>query len=183
MVVLSQIEEEKLLKDYSRISWGLVHRFSDGKGSSVFSQEDLYQECMLALVKHMKKCETKEELRHFHPVNLINAMTRFVLRGQTVRVDHNRTNKIRQIVESAPKKVSLSEVESLSNPQSEDDLIRRMDFERFMSSLPQLQRETLSLLGMGYTQTEAADSIGRAQSWVAASRKDAKRKYDAYLAS
>ena len=184
MIVLSRIEEEKLLSDYSRIAWKLVHRFSDGRGSSIFSQEDLYQECMLVLVKHMNKCETKKELRFIQTMDLINAMTRFVLKNQVVRIDHNRTDQTKQILAGAAKKVALTCMEDALYHDFENELIEKITFDQFIDQkiLRPLEKMTLLKMQEGYTVEEISRESGRSHQTVSYARKSAKKKYDEFVA-
>lgn len=183
MVVLSEQEESRLISAYSNIVWSLVHRFSDGKTSSVFSQEDLYQECMLVLVKHMRKCETKEQLRRFQTMDLVNAMTRYVLRCQAVRLDCNRTDQARGILAAMQSTQPFDALINIDDPQTEDDIIARMDYESFIKTLSEEHREALKLISEGYRQWEIGEMMGKTQQWARWVRKDTKRKYDAFLAS
>lgn len=183
MIVLTPQEEEQLLADYSRVAWKLVHRFSDGRHSSVFSQEDLYQECMLVLIKHMQKCETKEDLRHFHVMEMINAMTRFVLKGQAVRLDPNRTNKVKQTLQSLKGTVSISDVAGLQDLTSEDDWIAMIDFGRYLDTLTPCEKDFVLLTKCGYRQVETSQKLGKSRQWGWYMKDSTKRKYDAYFAS
>lgn len=183
MIVLSQIEENKLLSDYSRIAWKLVHRFSRGKASSVFSKEDLYQECMLVLVKHMNKCETKEQLRRIQTMNLVNAMVRFVLRGQAIRLDPNRTDKVKITLSELKSSVPISQLIDLDDGATEDDIIARIDFERFFETLPEDHRCAIKQMSQGFKQREIGQHMGKTQQWAQWVRKTTREKYDAYCAS
>lgn len=186
MVVLSEMEEKRLLDDYSNVAWKLVHRFSDGKISSLFSQEDLYQECMLVLLKHMNNCETKEELRSFHPMNLINAMSRYVLRNQAVKLDSNRTAEMSVGLENCAKNVPLSDLDIMIRRIDDpyDEIIEEITFEQFMESktVKDADKEILSMLKDGYRVGEIADMTGRSHQVVSYSVRKAKRKYDAFVA-
>ena len=55
---LSPEEEENILNKYSLICWKVVNRFVKQRKSSIFDKDDLYQECMLVLVRHMQRCKT-----------------------------------------------------------------------------------------------------------------------------
>lgn len=185
MVVLSQIEEQELLKDYDKIVWRLVHRYSDGNGSSRFTQEDLYQECMLVLLKHMNKCETKEELRSIQVMDLVNAMTRFVLRNQAVKLDANRTSEFKTIMGNCARNVNLTEAESeaLQGGDPYDTVVENVAFEQFLDrvDLRDLDKEVLGLLRDGYRVKEVARMVGRSHQVVSYAVKRAKRKYESFV--
>lgn len=183
MVVLSHAEESKLLENYSKIAWRLVHRFSDGKFSSIFSQEDLYQECMLVLIKHMRRCEDEKELYRFHAMDMINAMTRYVLRSQPVHVDPNRTDRMRVTLSGMQTTRQIDSLVDLPASANEDDIITMIDFERFLEMLSNSHREALKKMSAGYPQHEIGTDMGKTQQWARWVRKDAKRKYDEYMAS
>lgn len=184
MVTLTPMEEEKILSDYSEIAWKMVHRFSDGKGSSIFSQEDLHQECMLVLIQHMYKCETKEDLKRFHPVNLVNAMTRFVLKNQIIRLDHNRTDQSRQILNSCPQKAPLEDAATVAAKDDIDQLIEGIAFEQFLNSKMVRPFERTALLKMkdGYQFVEIAEETGKKYQVVQYAIKSARNKYAKFIA-
>lgn len=181
MVVLTPQEEAKLMDDYSKICWKLVHRFSQNKGSSIFDMDDLYQECMLALVKHMHKCEEKSQLRRIQIMDLVNAMARFVLKNQVVRLDANRTDKIKQILANVAKKQSvdlLKEDDLCKDPI--EALISRMDYELFEAVLSPMEREVLRKRGEGFKGREIASALGCSHQCVFGCMSRAKHKYEAF---
>ena len=186
MVVLTHEEESKLLADYSRISWKLVHQFSGGCGSSIFSKEDLYQECMMVLVKHMNKCETKEQLRRIQSMDLINAMTRFVLKNQAVKLDSNRTDQIKKILEECARSVTLSKAEHLAYTGSDsiDYLIEEITLESFLAqkSVRSIEKMVVELTHDGLSVVEIAKESGKSHQVISYALKKARRKYEKYIA-
>ena len=186
MVVLSQIEESKLLSDYSRIAWKLVHQFSDNRASSIFSQEDLYQECMIVLIKHMQKCESKEQLRRIQSMDLINAMTRFVLKNQAVKLDCNRTDQAKRILQNTARKVTLSKAEDIaySGQESIDYLIEEITLESFLEqkTVRDMEREVVNRIKDGLTVMEIAEELGQSHQVVSYALKNARKKYEKYVA-
>ena len=184
MIVLSPIEEEKLLSRYSKVAWSLVHRFAGGRSSSVFSKEDLYQECMLTFVKHMRRCETKEELTSISMMNLVNVMTRFVLKNQVLKIDHNRTDQIKEILERAGKKVPLTCMEDAMYRDFEDEIIEKITFDQFLDSddLRPIERIAMEQTRRGYSNEEIAQETGRSHQVVSYAKKSARKKYADFVA-
>lgn len=186
MVSLSSQEEARLLRDYEKIAWKMVHQFSSGRGSSIFSKEDLYQECMLVLVKHMQKCETLQDLRRIQTMNLVNAMTRYVLKNQAVRLDHNRTDQAKRIIENCPKRVSIDEaVEFLyGGPESIEDLIENITLEQFVENCKLRPMEKISVMESqkGLNVVEIAEIYNKPHQTVSYALKSAKKKYDEFVA-
>ena len=185
MVVLTEREEKNLLSEYSKIAWKLVHRFADGRASSIFTQEDLYQECMLVLVKHMRKCETKQQLKNIQAMDLVNAMTRFVLKNQAVRLDCNRTNEVKRIIETCARKTCLSEAEALpyDGLSSIEAVIEKVAFEQFLdkTSVRPVEAEAMTKRMEGHTVCEIAEMTGRSHQVISYALKTGKRKYDEFV--
>lgn len=186
MVVLTPAEEAKLLNDYSRIAWKLVHRFSDGRFSTIFSQEDLYQECMLVLIKHMKKCDEKYQLLRIQTMELVNAMTRFVLKNQVVKLDCNRTDQARRIIDSCAKRTRFDELVCIGEPieSSIDELLEEITLEQFFekSNLRPIEKTAMLKKRDGYRVGEIAEMTGQSHQVVAYAVKSARKKYDEFVA-
>ena len=157
MIVLTAQELSALMDDYNMIAWSVTRRFVGTKTSSLFDIEDLHQECMLVLVKHMQSCETKAQLRQIQTMELVNAMTRYVLKTQTVRLDHNRTDQAKRILDSAPRRTSYENLEELTmigrNPV--DDLIDVLCFESFVQAeCTPTEQQIVSMRRDGASYTE-----------------------------
>ena len=186
MVVLTPQEEARLLSDYSKIAWKLVHRYSDGRSSSLFSQEDLYQECMLVFVKHMQKCEDKSQLRRIQTMDLINAMTRFLLKNQALKLDANRTDQTRRILDTCAKKACLDELTGMYDfaADSIDEVIEDATFEQFLkrTKTRPLERTVMQKRKEGYKVSEIAQMTGRSHQVISYILKSTKKKYDNFVA-
>lgn len=187
MLVLSQAEEERLVAEYSKIAWKFVHRFADGKGSSIFSPEDLYQECMVVLIAHRNRCETREQLKRIQTMEIVNAMCRFVLRNQALRLDANRTNQIKRILGSCAKKVALEKAEHLAydGTASLDMVVEETALEQFVENdakLGELERIAVQKKREGRTVGEIAEFTGRSHQMVSHALKTARKKYDRFIA-
>lgn len=186
MVSLTQQEEAQLIENYSKIAWKLVHRFAGGRGSSIFSREDLYQECMLVLIKYIKRCEYRDELCAFHPMNFVNAMTRFVLKNQVVRIDHNRTNQTKRMIETCPRKAEFEKAFEVQYGGSDsiDDLIEKISMEQFLETarLRPMEKTALEQRLKGFDVTEIARICDKPHQTVSYALKSAKRKYDEFVA-
>lgn len=180
-MVLTREEEKELLADYHKIAWKIVNRFcSGGHSNGVFDRDDLYQECMIVLIKHMQDAKCKEELRRFQTMDLVNVMTRCVLGSQAVRLDINRTDKAKKTLNSLKGTVCYDDmrVEDL-NQENRDTYI---DFEMFVDTLPQRQREIILLKGKGYNNTEIAKLQNITPQSVGEFISRAQRAYHRYAA-
>ena len=186
MIVLTPEEELRVLEDYSRIAWAFVHRFSDGRGSSLFTQEDLHQECMLVFVRHMAKCERKEELMRFNPMDFINAMTRYVLKNQAVRLDPNRTANFASTISRVPQTLPLDDVQYVANRQTDpiEEIIERVTLEQFVSqpNIRELERDAIRAMSAGCKVKEAAKRLGKSHQVISYALHTAKKKYSDFVA-
>jgi DNA-directed RNA polymerase specialized sigma24 family protein len=119
----------------------------------MFTDEDLYQECMIVLIEHMHKCQSREELMRFQTMDLVNAMTRFVLKNQAVWLDCNRTDRVKKTLNSLETTVCFDKL-SLASSDEDQDLI--IDLDRFMSGLKQKEREIMEMKKAGYSDSSIA---------------------------
>lgn len=153
-MVLTPQEESKLLNDYSKISWKMVNRFCGNRKSSIFAPEDLYQECMLVLVKHMQACETVSGLRNIQTMDLVKAMSQYVLRCQAVHVS-DRTDRMKETLQSLRGSVPIDTLFDVRSIDDDQDAV--IDFERFIDTLTPVQQEVIRLKSSGYSNKQIAE--------------------------
>lgn len=176
---LSPEEEKNILTKYSLICWKVVNRFAKQRKSSIFDKDDLYQECMLVLVRHMQRCKTREEMDRIQTMELVNVMTRYVLGSQAVWLDVNRTDKARQTLQGLKGSISLDAGDDVV-PTS-FDVDDRLDFERFLSSLSEKQRSIILARIRGENNKEIASRLGCTPQAVGDIVRRVRGHYQAYM--
>lgn len=172
-------EEKNILNKYSLICWKVVSRFAKQRKSSIFDKDDLYQECMLVLVKHMQRCKSREEMDRIQTMDLVNVMTRYVLGSQAVWLDVNRTDKARQTLQGLKGSISLDAGDVVV--PTTVDVDDRIDFERFLSSLSEKQRSIILARIRGESNKEIASRIGCAPQAVTEIVRRVRSHYRAYM--
>ena len=178
-MMLTREEETKLLNDYDKIVWKMVNRFCGSNKSSIFTKDDLYQECMIVLIRHMQNCKTYEELRRIQTMELVNVMTRYVLSSQAAHLDVNRTSEVKKILQGMAGSVSY---DSLVIASSGEDAVEIMDYENFVSTLTPLQKRIVRLKEDGYTNRQVSRMLGVSDQSVSEALKRARTRYDQYMA-
>lgn len=183
-MVLSVQEENRILEKYSMISWKIVHRFASGKASAIFDKDDLYQECMIVLLKHKSKCSTKEEMNNIQAMDLVNALTRYVLKAQCVKLDSNRTDSVKRILESMPSTVNIENIRSLAalhSSRNEDDAISMIDLTLFLDTVTPFERDVIDMKLAGHKSKEVAAALGVSGAYITQTLHRIKEKYSRYL--
>lgn len=179
-MVLTWDEEQRLLEDYSKIVWKIVRRFCGGKRSSIFEPEDLYQEGMIVLIHHMKQAKTREELRKFQSMEIVNVLTRYVLGAQAVSLDVNRTSTAKKTLNNMSGTVCYDEQLTLAAPCEDEDVL--IDFDAFMDTLPKAQQEILRLKKQGLNNKEVAARRNITAQAVSQAVRRAHQAYAAFAA-
>lgn len=178
-MVLTREEEARLLADYSNIVWKIVNRFCAGKSSAIFDRDDLHQEGMILLINHMKNAKTHDELKRFQTMDLVNVMTRYVLKSQAVRLDANRTSTAKQTLSNLSGTVCYESISLAANEEDRDALI---DFDAFVETLTPKQRDIILLKRKGYSNAEIARMRNICDQSVGETIKRAYRAYAEFAA-
>jgi len=159
-LTLSESKKEEVMSNYSRIAWRTVHRYRKTKRLTREDMQDLHQECMVKLIEHMNKCETEDELTSLQIMDLVNAMTKYMMSGCTFTGTRS-TEDFRKLVSVQPETTPLSELfdSELVNQETssfEDGVIMKIDMERFLQLLTEKQRCIFNDKLLGYRNAEIA---------------------------
>lgn len=168
---LTQQEKEQYFKQSELLIWKTVHEFKRRCSSILCDDEDLYQECVTALMEYANTAETPADLRYIPVKDMIHAMCVFILNNQPVSYPKRTTD-----FGALMKKLHLESrrIQHLgageSTPQFassfEDEVIDEVDFDRFFSSLSSNQQQVVSLKRQRYTNAEIGRELGVGRSTV-----------------
>lgn len=183
-LTLSESKKEEVMSNYSRIAWRTVHRYRKTKRLTREDMQDLHQECMVKLIEHMNKCETEEELTSLQIMDLVNAMSKYMMSGCTFTGTRS-TEDFRKLVSAQPETMPLSELfdSELVNQAAdsfEDSVIMKIDMERFLPLLTEKQRIILMDKLLGYRDVDIARRESVSKKQICAQKKAIRRKYDRF---
>ncbi len=182
-LVLSESKKEEVMSNYSRIAWRTVHRYRRTKRLSREDTEDLHQECMVKLIEHLRKCESEEDLYSLQIMDLVNAMTKYMMRGCTFTGTQS-TEDFRKLIAAQPESVSMCELfdSDMANQSNgfEDDIIAKIDMELFLKTLTDKQREILTAKLMGYKDVDIARKDCVSRKAVCTHNKAIRRRYERF---
>lgn len=183
-LVLSESKKEEVMSNYSRIAWRTVHRYRRTKRLSREDTEDLHQECMVKLIEHFNKCESEDDLYSLQIMNLVNAMTKYMMRGCTFTGTQS-TEDFRKLIDAQPEAVSLSdlfdsELTYQSRLSIEDNIISKIDMELFLKTLTDKQREVLTAKLQGYKDVDIARRDHVSRKAVCTHNKAIRRRYEKF---
>lgn len=158
---LTTYQEEQLIQQYDRLLWSVVHRFKRRKHDGYQNKEDLHSECVLVFLKHIRSCETMDDVQKVPIRDMINAMCRFVLGEQALSYPR-RTSNFRQVMESAPSKVDYTEVEKEETLRYEplNDVLDEIAFKNFYATLSPMEQKIVVKKLEGYRNREIARDLG-----------------------
>lgn len=157
---------------YDGFLWESVRRFKARSSANVWScyEEDLYQEAALVFLRHVRKCETEDEIRMTIPfMDILNALSRFVLIQKPVTYPKRTTRYTPKKCMTSPKTYSISydDMEDTEFFRSEwevssflEDVESNMTMKSFLRQLPEEDRKLLLLKYSGKKNREIAQELG-----------------------
>ena len=158
---LTTYQEEQLIQQYDRLLWSVVHRFKRRKHDGYQNKEDLHSECVLVFLKHIRSCETMDDVQKVPIRDMINAMCRFVLGEQALSYP-KRTSNFRQVMESAASKVDYTEVDKDESLRYEplNDTLDEIAFKDFYAALSPMEQKIVVMKLEGHKNREIARDLG-----------------------
>lgn len=158
---LTAYQEEQLLQKNDRLLWSVVHRFKSKHYNGYDNMEDLHSECVLVYLKHIRSCETMDDIKKVPILDMINAMCRYVLGEQALSYPPRTTN-FRQVMESAASKVDYVELDRDENLRSEplNDTLDEIAFKDFYAALPPMEQKIVAMKLDGHRNREVARDLG-----------------------
>lgn len=184
-LTLSETEKEEIMNNYRRIAWRTVHRYRGNKTLSREDREDLHQECMVELIKHLNKCESEEEIYDLQIMNLVKAISSYLMKGCVLTGTH-QTVDMSRILSAQPVAVSISDLmaeQTVSDSPNGfvDNVILKVDLERFINELSPRQREVFLLALCGYKNREIAERQSVSEAAISMNLKKTKSEFAEYL--
>ena len=177
---LTSSQEEQLIQQYDKVLWSVVHRFKRKMRGGYNNQEDLHSECVLVFIKHIRSCETMEEIHKIPVLNMINAMCNFVLGEQALSYP-KRTANFRAVMENVSVKVEYSEAhfaqEHASDPLG--DSVDRIFFSEYLDTLSNQDRQIIAMKLRGCRNREAASALGMSDVAMTRALKRLRKHYEA----
>lgn len=182
---LTSLQEEELLNQYDRLIWQTVHRYNQRQHTRFHNNlEDLHSECVLVFLKHIRACETPEQIKRFPFRDMINAMCLFVL-GEQALTYPKRTANFRQVMEQVPVSTSLDCLASVKHDKGEQqmrDIVDVETFKEFCASLPPREQYILQMKTKGCKNREIAVVLGVSDAEMTRTLKKLCGEYRAYAA-
>ena len=126
---LTAQQKTSLVEKYDLLIWKTIHSFSRRCSNPQCSKEDLYQECVIVLLKHAQNAQTIEEAERFPFMDMHNAMCIYAM-GSTAVTHPSRTGYFSVAMQSSA--VDFSVCKNLRSPSPEDQVLAEVDFERFI---------------------------------------------------
>lgn len=182
---LTSFQEEQLIQQYDRYIWSMVHRFSRRKASgNEFRNDknDLYQECVMVFIKHIRSCETMDDIKKVPSRDMLHAMCQFAL-GDKVVTYPKRTSNFRQIIDHVARKVDYDEVDSDENQRSEplNDVLDVISFKEFYTTLASGEQQIVTLKLRGHSNREIAQKLGLTDVAVCRALKRMRNTYQSQV--
>lgn len=159
-MVLTAYQEEQLIQQYDRLLWSVVHRFKRRKRDGYQNKEDLHSECVLVFLKHIRSCETMDDVQKVPIRDMINAMCKYVLGEQVVSYPR-RTSNFRHVMENVVGKADLSEIDKSENNHYDPigDALDMVAFRDFFFGLPPVDQDIIIAKLKGRKNREIARDL------------------------
>lgn len=158
---LTPCQEEQLIQQYDRLLWSIVHRFKRRSYNGYENKEDLHSECVLVFIRHIRSCDTMDDVQKVPIRDMINAMCRFVLGEQTLTYPQ-RTTDFSHVMKKVAHKTDYSAVDRDSSQRYEpmNDALDEVAFRDYLSSLSEEEKQMIQMKLEGKRNRELAQAFG-----------------------
>lgn len=157
---LTMEQKEDLIRQYDLLIWSTVHHFKRRYSNVNTNVQDLYQEAVVAFLTHVEKHRPDKDLFIFPFRDVVNALCRHTLVEQTVSSPKRTTDYSRRIA-SLPGKAEMSSLAKQGDTRfTAEDMLTKVYFEQFISSLPLMDQRIIRLKLDGYRNREVAAALG-----------------------
>lgn len=153
--------------------------------STRITYDDCVQEVTIAFLEYIRRCETEDQLEKFPWYNAINALSKYVLRCQPLKVPIT-TDKFSEIIHSMPETVSYDvlasngiDIDGMSKhwvPDTET----KLDFDAFMSEHDEMTQRIVSMRLYGLSNRKIAAQYGVRNTTIDYRLKKLKKEYDEF---
>lgn len=181
---LTKEQEEQLIRQYLPKIWATVKHYKAATTSDRDNQDDLFQESAIVFLRHIRTCDTEEEIRMYIPVrDMINAMSLFNLKEQTVTYP-KRTNVYRP--RNTPLFVSAASVSEVDMDDrywdmTIDNVVENMTFRTFFDRTVGEERDVLMRKMDGMCNRDIARDMGITDVRVSRILSRLKDKYQKFV--
>lgn len=179
---LSPEREAELIEQNMPKIYRAVDNFSARNGGTR-SYDDFVQEVSIVFLKHIRRCETEEQISRFPWYDSIKAMSEHVLRSQSIPAPA-RTAHFKEVLRSLPSTVSLDlivtrglDVDGMSKHWVLDK-DTEMDFDAFLSEQPEDIQRIVSMRIFGLSNRKIASQYGVSGSAIDKKIMKLKEKYE-----
>ena len=154
-MVLTAYQEEQLMRQYDKLLWSVVHRFKRKMHGGYNNEEDLHSECVIVFLKHVRSCETMDEIKKVPILSMVNAMCKYVLGEQVV------SSNFRHVMENVVGKADLSEIDKSENNHYDPigDALDMVAFRDFFFGLPPVDQDIIIAKLKGRKNREIARDL------------------------
>lgn len=175
---LTSYQEEQLIQQYDRLLWSVVHRFKRRNHGGYDNKEDLHSECTLVFLRHIRSCETMEEVRKVPIRDMINAMCRFVLEEQALTYPQRTTN-FSHVIKNAAHKTDYTAVDRDEDRRSDpmNDTLDEIAFSNFYHGLSAEDRIIVKMKLDGKRNCDVAHDLGVTDVIITRALKRLRRIY------
>ncbi len=181
---LTAYQEEALVRQYDKVVWQTVHRFSRKMNGGYKNKEDLHSECMIVLIQHFRSCESMEQIRKIPFRDMIHAMCNYVLGEQAVAYP-KRTTNFKHVIDAADAKVEFTEghLEKSFRQDPIGDSVDRIAFGEYVDTLSPQDQKIIAMKLRNYKNREIAETLGMTDVMVTRSLRRLLKRYEVYRAA
>ena len=181
---LTAYQEEALVRQYDKVVWQTVHRFSRRMHGGYKNKEDLHSECMIVLIRHFRSCKTMEQIPKIPIRDMVHAMCNYVLGEQAVAYP-KRTSDFKRVIDAADAKVEFTEghLEKSFYQDSISDSVERISFGEYVGTLSPQDQKIIAMKLRNYKNREIAEMLGMTDVMITRSLQRLRKYYEAYMAA
>lgn len=187
-MVLTQDQEAKLIEDNMKKIYRAVDNFTAKatKSPVKIDTEDFVSEVVIVFLKHIRACETMEQINKFPWYDAMNAMSKLVLTFQPMSVPKGNTEFFSEFIHRMPNTVSYEtlavdglDVDGMAKHWVEDKETQ-MDFDDFMETQDDSLKRLAAMKLGGMKQRHIAAQFGVSEPAITKKVKKLRENYDEF---
>lgn len=178
---LSSAQEECFLARYDKLIWKIVHEFRARNCHGYDNKEDLHSECVIVLIKHIRKSQSFDELMRIPVRDMINAMCCYFLSEQTVSYP-KRTANFREVMDNVPAKVNYDVIDierRVPDKRYVEDAVEMIAIQQFINGLEKpLDKRIIEMKLNGARNRDIAKALHISDTVITRTLQRLKKLYD-----
>lgn len=180
---LTPCQEEQLIQKYDRLLWSIVHRFKRRSFDGFKNKDDLHSECVMVFIRHIRSCDTMDDVKKVPIRDMINAMCMFAL-GEQVLTYPRRTTSFSDVMKGVAHKVDFSVVDRTESRRMSpmDDTLDEIMFNDFLCGLSAEDQKIVRMKMDGKRNREIAQALGVGDVVITRALKRLHKSYMDYAA-